>query len=106
MCAVTQINEFIKRARYARVNAFITAHLRAQMPMFGRPQAQAKLLKNLETEIQKASCKLHLCSTVWKGHFDLHIVFLKGRLDMRTFIEFNRYIDVCMYTCSCSHTWE
>ncbi|CAI7871320.1 unnamed protein product, partial [Closterium sp. NIES-54] len=49
------INEFVKRARAARVNAFIISHLRAQLPLFGRAKAQQRLIENLPQEFEKVA---------------------------------------------------
>ncbi|CAI5488617.1 unnamed protein product [Closterium sp. Naga37s-1] len=50
-----KINEFVKRTRAARVNAFIIAHLRAQLPLFGRAKAQQRLIENLPQEFDKVA---------------------------------------------------
>ncbi|GJP63951.1 hypothetical protein CLOP_g20978 [Closterium sp. NIES-67] len=50
-----KINEFVKRARAARVNAFILSHLRSQLPLFGRAKAQQKLIDNLPQEFEKVA---------------------------------------------------
>ncbi|CAI7850140.1 unnamed protein product, partial [Closterium sp. NIES-53] len=50
-----KINEFVKRARAARVNAFIISHLRAQLPLFGRAKAQQRLIENLPQEFEKVA---------------------------------------------------
>ncbi|CAI5480001.1 unnamed protein product [Closterium sp. Yama58-4] len=50
-----KINEFVKRARAVRVNAFIIAHLRAQLPLFGRAKAQQRLIENLPQEFDKVA---------------------------------------------------
>ena len=41
--AVRKINELVKRARLAKVHAFITSHLRNEMPYFGRAAKQEVL---------------------------------------------------------------
>eukprot|EP00897_Mesotaenium_endlicherianum_P002050 jgi/Mesen1/1873/ME000143S00927 len=56
-----KINEFVKRARAARINAFIIAHLKAQMPsMMGKAKAQQKLIDNLPDEFAKIQREHHL----------------------------------------------
>lgn len=56
-----RINEFVKRARAARINALIISHLRGQMPsMMGKAKAQAKLIENLEDEFKKIQREHHL----------------------------------------------
>ena len=49
-----QINEFVKRARAAKIHAYIISHLKKQMPaMMGKAKAQQKLIENLEGEFAK-----------------------------------------------------
>ena len=49
-----QINEFVKRARAAKIHAYIIGHLKNQMPaMMGKAKAQQKLKDNLEDEFAK-----------------------------------------------------
>ena len=48
--AVRKINELVKRARMAKVNALIIGHLKAQMPFFGQQSKQKALLENLADE--------------------------------------------------------
>lgn len=56
-----KINEFVKRARAAKINAMIVSHLRAQMPtMMGRARAQQKLIDNLGDEFAKIQREHHL----------------------------------------------
>merc|ERR1719334_875798 len=56
--ALRKLNDLIKRARLAKVHAFIVAHLHDNMPsMFGKEKAKAKLIANLQqtyTELSKA----------------------------------------------------
>lgn len=54
-----QINEFVKRARAAKVHACIISHLKKEMPaMMGKAKAQQKLIDNLEEEFLKVSFPL------------------------------------------------
>lgn len=49
-----QINEFVKRARAAKIHAYIISHLRKEMPaVMGKAKAQQKLSDNLEEEFRK-----------------------------------------------------
>ena len=49
-----QINEFVKRARAAKIHAYIISHLRKEMPaMMGKAKAQQRLIDNLEDEFAK-----------------------------------------------------
>nr|BAN40368.1 EH domain-containing protein, putative [Entamoeba invadens] len=44
---VRKVNELCKRARLAKVNAYIVSYLREQMPTFGKDKKKAELVKNL-----------------------------------------------------------
>jgi hypothetical protein len=49
-----QINEFVKRARQAKIHAYIIGHLKKEMPtMMGKQKAQQRLIDNLEDEFAK-----------------------------------------------------
>ena len=51
-----QINEFVKRARSAKMHAYIISHLKKEMPaMMGKAKAQQRLIDNLEEEFRKVS---------------------------------------------------
>ena len=51
-----QINEFVKRARSAKIHAYIISHLRNEMPaMMGKAKTQQRLIENLEDEFRKVS---------------------------------------------------
>jgi len=53
---IVQINEFVKRARSAKIHAYIISHLRNEMPaMMGKAKAQQRLIENLEDEFRKVS---------------------------------------------------
>lgn len=44
-----QINEFVKRARAAKIHAYIISYLKKEMPaIMGKAKAQQKLIDNLE----------------------------------------------------------
>ena len=49
-----QINEFVKRARAAKIHAYIMSHLKKEMPaMMGKAKTQQRLIDNLEDEFGK-----------------------------------------------------
>ncbi|TKY46952.1 EH domain-containing protein 1 [Spatholobus suberectus] len=56
-----KINEFVKRARAAKIHAYIISHLKKQMPaMMGKAKAQQKLIDNLDAEFVKVQKEFHL----------------------------------------------
>nr|KYP52169.1 EH domain-containing protein 1 [Cajanus cajan] len=56
-----KINEFVKRARAARIHAYIISHLKKQMPaMIGKAKAQQRLIDNLDAEFVKVQKEYHL----------------------------------------------
>ncbi|XP_039055863.1 EH domain-containing protein 1 isoform X2 [Hibiscus syriacus] len=56
-----RINEFVKRARAAKIHAHIIGHLKKEMPsMIGKAKTQQKLIDNLETEFGKVQRDNHL----------------------------------------------
>ncbi|KAK7316795.1 hypothetical protein RJT34_00518 [Clitoria ternatea] len=56
-----KINEFVKRARAAKIHAYIISHLKKQMPsMIGKAKAQQKLIDNLDAEFAKVQREFHL----------------------------------------------
>ncbi|CAB81094.1 AT4g05520 [Arabidopsis thaliana] len=56
-----KINEFVKRARSAKINAYIMSHLKKEMPaMMGKSKAQQRLMDNLEEEFGKVRKISHL----------------------------------------------
>lgn len=51
---VVQINEFVKRARAAKIHSYIISHLKKEMPaMIGKAKTQQKLIDNLEDQFMK-----------------------------------------------------
>eukprot|EP00727_Mastigamoeba_balamuthi_P004953 m51a1_g14456 putative eh domain-containing (506) ;mRNA; r:645437-647699 len=46
---IRKVNELVKRARLAKVHAYVIAHLRAEMPVFGKKSKQEELIKGLNT---------------------------------------------------------
>ena len=49
-----QINEFVKRARAAKIHAHIIGHLKKEMPtLIGKAKTQQRLIDNLEDEFRK-----------------------------------------------------
>ncbi|CAL0317461.1 unnamed protein product [Lupinus luteus] len=56
-----RINEFVKRARAAKIHAYIVSHLKKEMPaMIGKAKAQQKLIDNLDGEFGKVQKEFHL----------------------------------------------
>jgi len=53
---LSQINEFVKRARAAKIHAYIIGHLKNEMPvMIGKAKTQQRLIDNLEEEFRKVT---------------------------------------------------
>ena len=49
-----KLNDFIKRARMAKIHAFIIANLKDDMPkLFGKGRKKKELIKNLPTLLKK-----------------------------------------------------
>nr|CAD1831651.1 unnamed protein product [Ananas comosus var. bracteatus] len=56
-----RINEFVKRARAAKIHAYIISHLKKEMPaMMGKAKTQQRLIDNLEDEFAKVQKEFHL----------------------------------------------
>lgn len=56
-----RINEYVKRARAAKIHAYIISHLKKEMPsMMGKAKAQQRLIDNLEDEFAKVQREFHL----------------------------------------------
>ncbi|TVU16506.1 hypothetical protein EJB05_40075 [Eragrostis curvula] len=56
-----RINEFVKRARAAKVHAHIISHLKKEMPaLMGKSKAQQKLLDSLDEQFAKVQKELRL----------------------------------------------
>ncbi|EEF31171.1 EH-domain-containing protein, putative [Ricinus communis] len=56
-----RINEFVKRARAAKIHAYIISHLKKAMPtMVGKAKAQQRLIDNLGEEFGKVQSEFHL----------------------------------------------
>ncbi|KAK7332381.1 hypothetical protein VNO80_29132 [Phaseolus coccineus] len=56
-----RINEFVKRARSAKIHAYIISHLKKEMPaIMGKAKAQQRLTDNLEEEFAKVQREFHL----------------------------------------------
>ncbi|XP_070021798.1 EH domain-containing protein 1 isoform X2 [Nicotiana sylvestris] len=56
-----KINEFVKRARAAKIHAYIIGHLRKEMPaMIGKAKTQQRLIDELENEFGKVQREFHL----------------------------------------------
>lgn len=64
-----QINEFVKRARAAKIHAYIISHLKREMPSFmGKSKTQKRLMDNLEDVFAKVSLSLS-CTNQPRGTF-------------------------------------
>jgi len=50
---VRRLNDLIKRATWAKVNALIIAHLKSQMPMLGKDAKKKELIKKLDEVYKK-----------------------------------------------------
>ncbi|CAI9756639.1 unnamed protein product [Fraxinus pennsylvanica] len=56
-----RINEFVKRARAAKIHAYIISHLKKEMPSFmGKSKTQKRLMDNLEDVFAKVQREHHL----------------------------------------------
>ncbi|KAK0602146.1 hypothetical protein LWI29_030812 [Acer saccharum] len=56
-----QINELVKRARAAKIHAYIISHLKKEMPaMIGKAKTQLRLIDNLADEFGKVQREHHL----------------------------------------------
>ncbi|KAI3466464.1 hypothetical protein Pfo_023127 [Paulownia fortunei] len=56
-----RINEFVKRARAAKIHAYIISHLKNEMPaMMGKAKTQQRLINNLADEFAKVQREHHL----------------------------------------------
>ncbi|XP_057977798.1 EH domain-containing protein 1 isoform X2 [Malania oleifera] len=56
-----RINEFVKRARAAKIHAYIISHLKKEMPaMMGKAKTQQRLIDNLADEFTKVQKEFHL----------------------------------------------
>ncbi|KAI3711177.1 hypothetical protein L2E82_41064 [Cichorium intybus] len=56
-----RINEFVKRARDAKIHAYIISQLKKEMPaVMGKSKTQQKLMKNLEEVFAKVQKEFHL----------------------------------------------
>ncbi|KAK4420801.1 EH domain-containing protein 1 [Sesamum alatum] len=56
-----RINEFVKRARAAKIHAYIIGHLRNEMPtMIGKAKTQKRLIDELDDEFAKVQREHHL----------------------------------------------
>jgi GTPase SAR1 family protein len=58
--AVRKVNEIVKRARMAKVHAYMVAHLRDQFGWFGKESTQKKLLGSLAAEFRKVQQQYNL----------------------------------------------
>ena len=73
LACILQINEFVKRARAAKIHAYIISHLRKEMPaMMGKAKAQQRLIDNLEDEFAKVNIWIFLCACRLPYKFSLN----------------------------------
>ncbi|KAK9766146.1 hypothetical protein K7432_004984 [Basidiobolus ranarum] len=83
---VRKVNEIVKRARIAKVHAYIISHLKKEMPaMFGKDSKQAELIGNLDKEFVKIQQKYNLSP----GDFPNVEIFKEG-LKRYKFADFNK----------------
>lgn len=62
-----QINEFVKRARAAKIHAYIISHLKKEMPaVMGKAKAQQRLIDNLEDEFAKVSLSVVVLAYIYE----------------------------------------
>ncbi|KAL0305960.1 UNVERIFIED_CONTAM: EH domain-containing protein 1 [Sesamum radiatum] len=62
-----RINEFVKRARAAKIHAYIMSHLKKEMPaLMGKAKTQRRLMDNLETEFEKVQREYHLPAGIFQ----------------------------------------
>ncbi|ORX91088.1 hypothetical protein K493DRAFT_317542 [Basidiobolus meristosporus CBS 931.73] len=89
--AVRKVNEIVKRARIAKVHAYIISHLKKEMPaMFGKDSKQSELIANLDKEFVKIQQKHNLSP----GDFPNVEIFKEGlkRYKFADFSKFNQRI--------------
>ncbi|KAK9091981.1 hypothetical protein Syun_026892 [Stephania yunnanensis] len=56
-----RVNEFVKRAKAAKIHAYLISHLKEEMPvLFGKSKAQRMLIDHLEDEFDKVRRQYHL----------------------------------------------
>ncbi|KAJ7544017.1 hypothetical protein O6H91_09G061700 [Diphasiastrum complanatum] len=56
-----RVSEFVKRARAAKIHAYLIAHLKKEMPaMMGKIKAKQRLIDNLEEEFAKVQRENHI----------------------------------------------
>lgn len=59
--AIRKINEFVKRARLAKVHAYVIGHLKDKMPsMVGKEKKQKELIANMAQVFREVQQKYHL----------------------------------------------
>ncbi|KAF9165667.1 hypothetical protein DFQ26_009611 [Actinomortierella ambigua] len=64
--AIRKVNEIVKRARQAKVHAYIIGHLKKEMPaVFGKHSRQQELIRDLDKEFNK----LQQCHGIPEGDF-------------------------------------
>lgn len=100
MVMLLQINEFVKRARAAKIHAYIISHLKKEMPaMMGKAKTQKRLMDNLEEEFAKVtilgflpllSFKLYLPSCIYILQNRFRGSFIYQQATFQMWINFER----------------
>ncbi|KAK0599184.1 hypothetical protein LWI29_003046 [Acer saccharum] len=76
-----RINEFVKRARAAKIHAYIISHLKKEMPaMIGKAKTQQRLIDNLADEFGKALFDLENTNQELKS--DLKDLYINQAIQM------------------------
>jgi hypothetical protein len=84
--AMRRLNDLVKRARLAKVHAYIIGHLKNEMPMLiGKEAKQAELISNLATEFKK----VHKNGTLPAGDFP-DIEKFREHLKLYDFAKFSK----------------
>ncbi len=82
--AVRKLNEMIKRARLAKVQAFILSHLKGEMPsLFGKQSKKNELIENLDTVFNT----IHKARNIPVGDFP-SVKAMRDKLDEYDFTRF------------------
>ncbi|CAG8652866.1 4159_t:CDS:2 [Dentiscutata erythropus] len=81
---IRKVNEIVKRARIAKVHAYIIGHLKKEMPMWGKTSKQNELIAKLDQEFVKIQHKYRLAP----GDFP-NLERFKAGLSVYKFDKFN-----------------
>lgn len=100
--ALRKLNDLIKRARLAKVHAYIISSLRKDMPsMFGKDSKKKELIKNLE-QIYLQIQREHQIS---QGDFPDVKKMQVGLLKYRDMIGLKIVMLILSFNCVCSKSW-